>query len=85
VHERDAREGLQRPVVEEQGEAPSLVLLRRDQLRGEVGPLGLAVRRLADEAGFRSSVSPFPGDRGSDGAGRGTEQEREGTAWFANR
>jgi len=39
-HERDARERLHGPVVEEEGDAPALVLLRGEDLLGRLAVAG---------------------------------------------
>jgi hypothetical protein len=53
LHERDARERLQRSVVKRDGQPPALVLLRRDQSRHE--PLAL---RLAHISGRERKDDP---------------------------
>ena len=49
-HERDPREVLHRPVVEEERQPPPLVLLRRDQPVGELGALVLADPGVREQA-----------------------------------
>ena len=65
VHERDAGQRLERAVVEENNEAPPLVLLGGDELRGEPGALGRARAARSSRALRRRRARPEPSDRGA--------------------